>query len=260
MDLVVVEGKVLWGVFIALFLGLGFWEGRAGFRPLLAPAERRWMGHGLLLVAGMVVQSLVFRGSVLVVAIAVEGRDWGLLNRPELPYGVRFGLTILLLDLANYWGHRLYHLAPLLWRMHEVHHSDSDYDVSTALRFHPLEVLAAKAVRVGAVLVLAPPVAAVFAAELLAEIVNLVAHANIRLGGERFWRRWLITPDLHRIHHSQNAADYGSNFGQTFSVWDRIFGTFRGEPALGEAGLAIGVAGRNCAGIWEMLAAPFRRR
>jgi sterol desaturase/sphingolipid hydroxylase (fatty acid hydroxylase superfamily) len=100
----------------------------------------------------------------------------------------------------------------------------------------------------------------VFVSELLAEVVNLVAHGNVRLGGERFWRGWLITPDLHRIHHSQEAADYEANFGQTFSVWDRMFGTYRGEPALGEAGMVMGVRGRNCVAIWAMLTAPFRAR
>ena len=169
----------------------------------------------------------------MVLAVAVAGSRFGVLNKPVLPLIVRCGIAVGLLDLLQYWIHWSFHRVSWLWRVHQVHHSDPDYDVSTAARFHPLEVLYSQGIRFAAIAVLAPPAAGVFAAELLTVILNLSAHANASLPGriENIGRSVFVTPDLHRIHHSREVADQNRNLGQTFSWWDRLFNpTFAVEP------------------------------
>ena len=248
---------------VVAFLVLAIWEGARPRRQLSMPAERRWGRSGLLLVVGGVFQAVAFRISPVVFAATVIHRPWGLLNRPDLPFAVQFAAAILLLDLVHYLGHRLFHSVGVLWRIHEVHHSDVDYDVSTAARFHPLEIIGAKAFYLGGILLWAPPLSAVFAAELHTALLNVFAHANVALPTpvER-WLRWaIITPDLHRIHHSEDVADQNRNFGQTFIWWDRLFGTYLPRSISGNEGVATGVRGvSGDAGVVALITRPFQRR
>jgi sterol desaturase/sphingolipid hydroxylase (fatty acid hydroxylase superfamily) len=254
-----------WLLFVGTFLAVAVWESFRPKIPLSAPVEHRWGRHALLLAICAVIQKVVLSVSPLVVAAGAAGSHFGVLNRPWMPYAFRCLATVLLLDLVEYFVHRAFHGVHFLWRVHEVHHSDPDFDVSTAGRFHPMEVLTARAANLAAVALLAPPVVAVVASELLTVVLNLFTHANAALPRpvEKLLRSVFITPDLHRIHHSLEYVEQQTNFGQTFSWWDRLFGTYLGQPAAGEAGIVTGVEGtdsKTSLRLRFLLAQPFQSR
>ena len=260
-----IEGAIYWALFALLFLALAVWESFRPRRPLSLRTERRWWCHAMLLAVSGVAQTALFRVAPVALAAAVAGSRFGILNRPWLPFTVRCGVAVLALDLTHYSTHRIFHAVPFLWRVHEVHHSDPDYDVSTAGRFHPLEVVSVEGVYLAVIALLAPPLVAVFAAELLTLALNLFAHANVSVppAAEKLLRRAIVTPDLHRIHHSEDAREQFRNLGQTFSWWDRLFGTYLAKPAAGEEGIITGITGlrnENSTGLGFMLAEPFRPR
>jgi sterol desaturase/sphingolipid hydroxylase (fatty acid hydroxylase superfamily) len=258
-----IEGAAYWVCFCATFFAVAIWESFHPKSKLSSTAERRWKNHGAMLVIVAAISTVLLRVSPVVVAVAVQGSRFGVLNKPWLPLMVRGVLAVVLLDLLQYWIHWSFHHVPWLWRVHQVHHSDPDYDVSTAARFHPLEVMYSQGIRFGAIALLAPPVAAVFIAELLGVIVNLSAHANASLprGIESALRSALVTPDLHRIHHSLDAAEQNRNLGQTFPWWDRLFGTYSARSGAAPEDFRTGLSGlEGCdsLGIGFMLAEPFR--
>ena len=260
-----IEGATYWGLFLVTFFALAIWESFRPRRALAFSTERRWGRHAMLFAVTALLQTLISRVTPVMVALAVAGSHFGILNRTWLPLPVQFVAAVLVLDLTHYATHRLFHAVPLLWRVHEVHHSDPDYDVSTAVRFHPLETVSVQAVYLGFIALLAPPPAAAFAAEFITLAVNLWVHANVSVSSEveMQLRRVLITPDLHRIHHSTDIAEQSRNLGQTFPWWDRIFGTYLAEPAAGQEGMVTGITGmrqERSLGLGFMLAEPFKRR
>jgi len=257
-----IEGAAYWICFVAMFLAVAIWESFQPKREMSSPAERRWKNHGAMLVFAAVVDTFLLRASPVVLAVAVAGSRFGILNKPWLPLLVRCAITVALMDLLQYWIHWSFHHVGWLWRIHQVHHSDPDFDVSTAARFHPLEVLYAQGIRLAAIALLAPPAAGVFVAELLSVILDLSAHANASLPRriEKTLRALLITPDLHRIHHSQEIAEQYQNLGQTFPWWDRFFGTYAAAHSAAEGDFKTGLKGlEECdgLGIGFMLAEPF---
>jgi sterol desaturase/sphingolipid hydroxylase (fatty acid hydroxylase superfamily) len=262
MDWLRLGSSVYWTCFVAVFLGIAIWESVRPKRELSERAERRWRNHAALLVITAVIGTLLLRVSPMVMAATVAGSRLGLLNKPWLPLVVRCALTVVLLDLLQYWIHWSFHHVPWLWRVHAVHHSDADFDVSTAGRFHPLEALYSEGIRFGAIALLAPPVAGVFAAELLGAIVNLTSHANASFPAsvETLIRAIFVTPDLHRIHHSDDVAEQQRNLGQTFPWWDRWFGTYVSSARFGGGSFRTGLReleNRDTLGIGFMLAEPF---
>ena len=197
------------------------------------------------------------------VAFAASGSHFGLLNREIIPYWVRFVMAVPLLDLARYGQHYLYHAVPVLWRVHQVHHSDPDYDWSTSLRFHPLEVLLTQGSQLAVIALLAPPPPAVLCLEVFQVVENIFVHANISIPAwiDGRLRGWLITPDMHRIHHSDDFSDQNTNFGVAFPWWDRLFGTYRQEPASGHEYMGVGlreVDVKQGVSLIAILAQPFR--
>jgi sterol desaturase/sphingolipid hydroxylase (fatty acid hydroxylase superfamily) len=229
------DARIWWGVFLSAFFLFAIWE---TFRPnaaLSAPADRRWGRHALLFLSGVVLAAFTLRIAPVVLAHLVSDRNWGLLNRPWLPYPAQFAAAILLLDLLHYAVHRSLHIFPWLWRIHRIHHSDPDFDVSTAVRFHPVEVLLYRSAYLGCIALIAPPAAAVAVAELHASFLNVASHANVRLPArlEALLSKVLVTPSVHRVHHALDAAWHNRNFGQSLIIWDRLLGTFqplRGAP------------------------------
>jgi sterol desaturase/sphingolipid hydroxylase (fatty acid hydroxylase superfamily) len=251
-----------WIAFIGAFLAVAVWESASPLRPLSAAAGRRWRNHAVLSAASMIATGLVLRAGPVLVALAVQNSRWGVLNRAFIPFWINFAATLPALDFVLYASHRLFHSVHFLWRVHEVHHSDADFDVSTAVRFHPIEGLVTQALYLGAVALLAPPPAAVFTSQILIVAENLFVHANKSLppAVERVLRWIVITPDVHRIHHSEEFADQNLNFGQLFPWWDRLFGTFVSVPARGREHFSIGLKelrGTDTMAIGYMLAAPF---
>uniref|UniRef100_UPI003083EF6F sterol desaturase family protein n=1 Tax=Petrachloros mirabilis TaxID=2918835 RepID=UPI003083EF6F len=176
-------------------------------------------------------------------AIAAE-RGWGLWNQLPMPMGLAVVLSIVALDLVIYWQHRLFHALPLLWRLHKVHHADQDFDVTTGFRFHPLEILLSMGIKIIAVALLGAPGIAVLIFEVLLNGTALFNHGNVSL--PLFLDRWLrwvvVTPDMHRIHHSVVPQETNSNFGFNLPWWDRLLGTYQSQPFRGQQGMVIGLS------------------
>ena len=255
------EASLLWGVLLLAFAAFAVWETLRPRRVLVTPTAIRWATHATVWLLCCVCVVWIYRGSAVVVALAVSHSRYGLLNREIVPIGLRFVLAILLLDLVRYGQHYLYHSVSMLWRIHRVHHGDPDYDWSTGLRFHPVEVLLTQGSYLAVIAILAPPPIAVLFVELADAAVNFFVHANVAvpLTVETRLRRFLITPDMHRIHHSDQIAEQNSNFGVLFPWWDRLFRTYLHEPAAGHDKMGIGLGEPpDNVGMLGILARPFR--
>ena len=258
-----IESVTYWSLFVAAFLSVAVWETRRPRRDLTVPAERRWGTHAILLTLAALCTTLVLRAApVAFAAAAAAGGRTGALSQPWLPWWASGIATVLLLDLTKYGTHRLFHSVPWLWRVHQVHHSDPDFDVSTSARAHPMEAVATQAAYLLAIFLTLPPPGAVLAAELLALALSFFEHANASLpdGLERYVRKVLITPDVHRIHHSVNVDEQLHNYGEIFPWWDRLFGTYLSSLGHNDA-LRVGIKGLEgpgTLGIGFMLAEPFR--
>jgi sterol desaturase/sphingolipid hydroxylase (fatty acid hydroxylase superfamily) len=207
---------------------------------------------------------VLFPTAAVGVALAGEARGWGLLNTTALPAWLEVAAAVVVLDLAIYFQHVLFHAVPLLWRLHRMHHADLEFDVTTGLRFHPVEVVLSMVIKVGVVAALGAPAVAVLVFEVLLNATSMFNHGNIRLPAdvERVLRWLVVTPDMHRVHHSIDMRETNSNFGFNLPWWDRLFGTYRPEPAAGHEGMTLGVKEfRDPAGLRldRMLSQPLRR-
>ncbi len=257
-----IESNVYWLVFVGSVLGIAVWESIRSRRHLSGPLGTRWGNHSLMLITGGVLSIGLYGVSPVIVAVMVQDSTLVLLNHLWLPFAVRCILAVLLLDLTKYAIHRAWHSFPILWRVHQVHHSDPEMDLSTAFRFHPIELVASQGVYLAVVEFLAPPPVAVLAVGLSRVFLGFFAHANASLPKwvEKATRAVLITPDLHRIHHSIEEWEQGKNFGDTFSWWDRLFHTYVPEPAAGHQAMVTGLRGcqsNASLGLTFMLTQPF---
>lgn len=258
-----IEARTFWLVMAASFLVMAVWESLRPHRDLSIPGERRWSRHGLLFIVSSVTSVAIYRIGPVVVAAGMVQSRFGLFHRITLPYALRFVLTILLLDFLRYAVHWAQHHVPILWRMHQVHHSDPDFDLSTGARVHPLETVLVQGVTLAAVALLAPPVAAVLAVELVTCFQVFFAHANVSMpvGFEKYLRCVVVTPQMHRVHHSENAKEQSRNLSDIFPWWDHLFRTYLAAPATGDLGL-VGMKGfqnTDSLNLWFMLSQPFRR-
>ena len=188
----------------------------------------------------------------------------GIFNLLEWPVGIEFVLSILILDFAIWIQHLITHKIPFLWRVHQVHHSDPEFDVSTAIRFHPIEIVLSMLFKVGLVYLLGPAVLAVLAFEILLNASAMFNHANIKISPklERMLRFLIVTPDMHRIHHSIDRKEHDSNYGFALSIWDKIFGTYKAEPYHGHREMEVGLEWQNDkpTKFWWSLWLPFINR
>ena len=257
--------RLKWILLIAAFSVCALWETFAPRRKLTASAAKRWSNNAA--VEFLLNSPLIWllRANSVVVALWAQHSPYGLFNRTATPFWLRCILSVLLLDLLRYGQHRLLHRSALLWRVHRVHHSDPDFDWATSLLFHPGEQLLTQAIYLSAIVVLAPPVAAVVGLELLMIAQNIFVHANVRVPDvvDRQLRRVFITPDMHRIHHSAEFAEQNANFGDVFPWWDRCFGTYVDTPAAGHEQMKLGLPEFGAPGGLNfvlLLALPFRRR
>ncbi len=257
------EGAIRLSIFLGVLVAMALWEIAAPRRALGQSKWRRWGSNlGIVVVNTMVVRVLF---PILAVGAAVwaEQKGWGLFNMMALPGWLEVAAAAALLDMLVYWQHRLFHLIPLFWRMHRMHHADLDFDVTTALRFHPFEIVLSMVIKLATVLILGPAALAVLIFEVLLNGTAMFNHGNVRLplGLDRWLRLLVVTPDMHRVHHSVEAGEYNSNFGFNLPWWDRLFGSYQDQPAAGHAGMEIGLrayGGRICANLIWMLVLPFR--
>lgn len=233
--------------FFGIFALVAFGEWRAPRRALRVSRWLRW-GNNLGLVAlNTLVLRLVFPATAVGMAALAAERGWGLLNVAAVPPSLSVLIALVALDLVIWTQHVMVHAIPVLWRLHRVHHADLDYDLTTGSRFHPLEILLSLLIKLAAILVLGPPVVAVILFEVILSGMALFNHGNIRLpaGLDRVLRLILVTPDMHRVHHSIEEDEANSNFGFNLSIWDRMFGTYRAQSRAGQTEMAIGIRGWN---------------
>jgi sterol desaturase/sphingolipid hydroxylase (fatty acid hydroxylase superfamily) len=270
MDLTALEEFVLQreamlrlGCFAAVFAVMLLWENLAPKRRLSVSRIQRWTHNiGLLLLNSLVLR-LLFPAAAVGIAYSAGGMGWGLFNRVELPYWLEVAVAVLLLDLAIYLQHRLMHHLPLLWRLHRVHHADLDIDMTTGSRFHTLEILLSMVIKWLVIFLLGPALLAVLIFETLLNGMAVFNHANVRLPAQLdgMLRRVVVTPDMHRVHHSILRHETDSNFGFNLSIWDRLFHTYVDQPEKGHQGMTIGIPGfrdaRQVDRLPGMLALPF---
>lgn len=242
------EHDLLWrlGVFVGLFALFATLEALAPRRARSQPRSARWFTNlSIVVLDTLALRALAIALPLLAVGAAVDaGRmGWGLFNALDWPLWLEVVLAILILDLAIWAQHLVTHKVPILWRFHRVHHADRDFDVTTALRFHPVEILASMMLKIGLVYLLGPAALAVLLFEIILNGTAMFNHSNLRLPLwlDRAVRLVLVTPDMHRVHHSIHRHEHDSNYGFALSVWDRIFRTYRPKPEAGHDLMTVGL-------------------
>ncbi len=232
------------GVSLSFLVAMASWELLAPCRITLLGRLRRWPSNLAIAALGTVLVRLLLPMAAVGVALTAQGRGWGLLHFLGLPGWLPVLISLLLLDLAIYGQHVVLHKVPMLWRLHRMHHADLEFDVTTGVRFHPLEILLSMLIKMGLVVLIGVPAHAVLLFEIGLNATSLFNHGNVRLPDalERALRWLVVTPDMHRVHHSVVPAETNSNFGFNLPWWDRIFHTYRAAPAAGHTHMTIGLA------------------
>jgi sterol desaturase/sphingolipid hydroxylase (fatty acid hydroxylase superfamily) len=257
------ESTIRLGSFLGVFALMALWEILAPRRTLTQPKTSRWLNNIVLVVFNTALLRVVFPVAAIGVAEYAQLLQWGLFNLIEVHPAVAILVSVIVLDMAIYLQHVMFHAVPLLWRLHRVHHADLDFDVTTGARFHPIEILLSMLIKFAAIVLLGPPLAAVVIFEVLLNAMAMFNHSNVRmpLALDSILRRLIVTPDMHRVHHSHLADETNSNFGFNLSVWDRIFGTYRAQPAAGHTHMVIGIDTfrdpAHCVKISGLLFMPF---
>lgn len=258
------EPGIRLGVFATLLLAMALWELIAARRPQRVPRGRRWPANLMIVALDTLAVRLVFPLAAVGVALAIEPRGWGLVPWLGVPGWLAIPLCVVALDGVIYFQHRAFHAVPWLWRLHRMHHADLEFDVTTGLRFHPLEILLSMLLKVCVVVALGAPAVAVLLFEVILSATSLFNHGNVGLPVhvDRWLRLLVVTPDMHRVHHSWHRHETDSNFGFNLPWWDRLFGTYRAQPEEGHLGMTIGLeAFRDPRELRldRLLTQPFRR-
>lgn len=240
------ETYIRFGVFLGLFSILALLETALPRRERKQTRKARWVTNWAITIANTVtLNALAIALPFLAVGAAIDASamGWGLFNSIGLPLALEILLTILILDFAIWLQHLITHKVPLLWRLHRVHHADVDIDVTTAIRFHPLEIALSMLIKIGLVYLLGPAAIAVILFEIILNGTAMFNHANIKLPlpVDAIVRRVLVTPDMHRVHHSVHRHEHDSNYGFSLSIWDKLFGTYIAQPAEGHDDMKIGL-------------------
>ena len=249
--------------FLGVLAAMALWEVAAPRRRQEIPRVLRWTNNMALVVVDTVILRLSFPILAVGLAVMAEDRGWGLFNIIDAPLWLAILAAMLLLDLAIYLQHVMFHAVPGLWRLHRMHHADLEFDATTGLRFHPIEILISMGIKLAVVAALGPPAVAVLLFEVLLNATALFNHANIDLPRpvDRVLRLFVVTPDMHRVHHSIDPRETNSNYGFNLPWWDRLLGTYVAQPAKGHAGMEIGIEQfRTRRDLWldRMLLQPVR--
>ncbi|HHH13617.1 MAG TPA: sterol desaturase family protein [Thiolapillus brandeum] len=231
------------GFFFGVFAVVAAWELAAPRRRLTVSRTLRWTSNLGLVFLNSLVLRLLFPAAAVGVAALAEERDWGLFNLVEAPFAVAVLLSVVAMDFVIWLQHVVFHAIPVLWRLHRVHHADLDYDVTTGARFHTIEIILSMLIKFATIMLLGPPVVAVVIFEVLLNATAMFNHGNVKLPArlDRVLRWVLVTPDMHRVHHSVEDDEANSNFGFSLTWWDRLFGTYRDQPRAGHEGMTIGI-------------------
>ncbi|MES9826092.1 MAG: sterol desaturase family protein [Candidatus Thiodiazotropha endolucinida] len=257
------EQSIRLTAFFSVFAIMALWEVASPCRKLRVPRSRRWLANIGIVILNTLLLRLLFPAAAVGMALFTTQAQWGVLNVIALPPWLTIIIAILILDLVIYLQHVMVHAVPMLWRLHRVHHADPDYDLTTGARFHPIEIILSMLIKIVTIAALGPPVVAVVIFEVLLNGMAMFNHANIRLPTriDRVLRWLVVTPDMHRVHHSVEPDETNSNFGFNLSLWDRLMGTYRQQPRLGQQAMDIGIVSlrdpRITTRLTGMLMIPF---
>lgn len=257
------EPLIRMAFFLGILVAMALWEVAAPRRRREIPRLIRWSNNLGLVVIDTLLVRLTFPIVAVGLAVTAEAQGWGLFNIFDVPIWLAFVASLLALDLAIYLQHVMFHAVPALWRLHRMHHADLEFDVSTGLRFHPVEILLSMVIKLAVVVALGPPAVAVLVFEVLLNTTAMFNHSNILIpaGIDRVLRLVVVTPDMHRIHHSIQPSETNSNFGFNLPWWDRLLGTYRPQPREGHEAMTIGIEQfRTRRDLWldRMLVQPLR--
>lgn len=231
------------GFFFGIFALMAGWELLAPRRDLSTSRLLRWSNNLGLVFFNSIILRLLFPAAAVGMAVFAGQQGWGLFNYREVSFLVAVMASVVIMDFIIYLQHVMVHAVPILWRFHRVHHADLDFDVTTGARFHPFEIILSMLIKFAIILLLGPPLVAVVIFEVVLSTTAMFNHANVRLPQSLDrWLRWMVvTPDMHRVHHSIHDDETNSNFGFNLPWWDRLFGTYRDQPRDGHQGMTIGI-------------------
>jgi sterol desaturase/sphingolipid hydroxylase (fatty acid hydroxylase superfamily) len=261
------ETTIRLAVFFGIFAAMAVWEALAPRRVRIYGRASRWLTNWGMSITNSVVSAIMkaaLGAAAVLAAMDAEASGIGLFHALDWPVWVEVLVVFIVLDFAIWFQHFASHKIPILWRLHRVHHADPDIDVTTAIRFHPIEIALSMIFKIALVYALGAPVVAVILFEVVLNGSAMFNHANVRLPAwiDRWLRLAIVTPDMHRVHHSVHRAEHNANYGFNLAIWDRLFGTYIDQPSGGHDGMAIGLAqhqdGAPVRFVWS-LAFPFRR-
>ena len=257
------EPAIRLSVFLGIFAVMALWEVAAPRRERRFTRLKRWPNNIGIVVVNTLVLRLAFPVAAVGMATVAEAGGWGLLNSHAPPAWLAVVIAVVLLDLAIYLQHVMVHAVPAFWRLHRMHHADLDFDVTTGARFHPIEILLSMTIKLLVVAALGAPPVAVLIFEVMLNASSMFNHGNVRIpeGLDRVLRWLVVTPDMHRVHHSALRRETNSNFGFSLPWWDRLFGTYRAQPAAGHDAMTIGIEQFREPGdlrLDRMLVQPFK--
>jgi sterol desaturase/sphingolipid hydroxylase (fatty acid hydroxylase superfamily) len=238
------EPLIRFGFFFGILILMAVWEVLAPRRQLQTSKSARWVSNLGIVFIDTLALRLLPSYSAMNISVLAEKGGWGLLNNVSLVYWLKVTIGVIILDLAIYLQHAVFHGLPILWRLHMMHHSDLDFDVTTGVRFHPIEILLSMAIKMIVVFLVGISALGVLIFEVLLNATSLFNHGNVRLSApiDRVLRLFVVTPEMHRVHHSVIIRETNSNFGFNLPWWDRLFGTYKDQPASGHVEMTIGLS------------------
>lgn len=252
--------------FFGILILMAIWEGLAPRRPLTVSKTKRWVSNLSITFINSILIRILFPTAAIGVAFYAQQNHLGLFNSKFFVnslFPVLF--SVMILDFVIYLQHVMFHAIPLFWRVHRMHHVDLDFDVTTGVRFHPIEILLSLFIKFGAIILIGAPILAVIIFQILLNATSMFNHGNVRLPLilDNIIRWIIVTPDMHRVHHSDIPSETNSNFGFNLSIWDRIMGTYKDQPKLGHEQMVIGIKtireNKYCLNLLGMLWLPFIR-
>lgn len=259
------EAMLRSAAFMLVFAVMAGWEVWRPCRPLTVRKSQRWSNNLAIVILNSLLLRFLFPTAALGVALFAGVNNLGLLNQIVLPGFLEIFLAVVVMDFMIYWQHLVAHAVPMFWRFHRMHHCDLDFDVTTGARFHPLEMVLSMLFKFLVIVLIGAPVVAVFLFEVILNAAAMFNHSNISLpkSVDRWLRMVVVTPDMHRVHHSVVASELNSNYGFNLSIWDRLFATYCDQPAEGQLGMRIGLSSirdtADCIALPGMLTLPFRK-
>ena len=257
------EDYIRLGFFFGILAIMATWEILAPRRVLTVSKSVRWTNNLGIVFLNTIILRLLFPAAAIGVAVFAQTEGWGIFNYLQINTIIAVIASVIIMDAVIYLQHVMVHAIPILWRLHRVHHADLDFDVTTGARFHPIEIILSMLIKFATILLLGAPVMAVIIFEVLLNATAMFNHANVRIPPEidRYLRWFVVTPDMHRVHHSIEDDETNSNFGFNLPWWDRLFGTYRDQPRAGHVQMTIGITSfrdpKYCAWLPGMLALPF---